>query len=348
MNFLNFIKSFIKFTPPIFTGVANDTRSEDEKELDPLHEEVAGGLLTAIPWTIKPPEQWKKYTLRNQNLASFDCVAFSSSTGVEADKNLGYPLSARDIYDRRSNYPEPGMIPMEGVSIPAKYGVVKNSTLPSDNLTEDILNMHFPRTDAFISEAQEVAGGIPVKLGVIDINTIAELISKGFSVRLCFHFDIKEWTAIPQLLTDGDIHHQIIAVDWAIVNGKKCIIAQDSCFPNTTYVFPHGLRAITESFLINRCYAATYIKPAIPVPAPLPAPQHIFTIDMGYGEVSNEVTLLQTKLHSLGFFNVNPTGYFGGLTKQAVMDYQKAHNILPISGFAGPLTRASLNAGTQQ
>ena len=39
-------------------------------------------------------------------------------------------------------------------------------------------------------------------------------------------------------------------------------------------------------------------------------------------------------------------GYFGGLTKAAVMKYQTANGITPVSGYVGPKTRASLNAGS--
>lgn len=334
---INFIQSF--FVKSTFLGVAKDTRSQEVKELDPVHEEVAGGLLP-ITWSVKNPETWKKYTLRNQNLSSSDCVMFSSTTGIEADRGLSFPLSAYDLYEQRSNYPEPGTIPMEGVSIPCKNGVLPDSLLPSDNLTEAQLNTRISRTPEMLAKAKELSGGIGVKLTTIDIDTIAGLISQGMTVRLCFHFTLKEWAAIPQILSDGNIHHQVIGVDWSIVNGKKCIIIQDSCFPNSTYVFPHGLRAITEDFLLSRCFSATYIRPTSPV-SPLPAPQHIFTVDMGYGDSNNEVLLLQIKLHSLGFFNVTPTGYFGGLTKQAVIAYQTSKGI-SATGYVGPITRASL------
>ena len=54
----------------------------------------------------------------------------------------------------------------------------------------------------------------------------------------------------------------------------------------------------------------------------------------------NQVSLLQ---ESLG---INPTGYFGPLTKQAVIAWQRAHGINPI-GVVGPATRAAMMCTTQ-
>jgi N-acetylmuramoyl-L-alanine amidase len=41
---------------------------------------------------------------------------------------------------------------------------------------------------------------------------------------------------------------------------------------------------------------------------------------------------------------VEPTGYFGPLTRRAVMAYQKEYRISQ-TGTVGPITRASLNRG---
>jgi len=64
-----------------------------------------------------------------------------------------------------------------------------------------------------------------------------------------------------------------------------------------------------------------------------------FTRNLTVGSTGADVTALQTKL------GVTPaTGYFGAITKAAVMAYQTA-NGLPSTGYVGPLTLAKLNAG---
>jgi len=70
-----------------------------------------------------------------------------------------------------------------------------------------------------------------------------------------------------------------------------------------------------------------------------PATATTFTKDLTIGSSGAEVTALQEKL------GVTPaTGYFGSLTKAAVVKYQKENGI-NATGFVGPLTRASLNKG---
>jgi peptidoglycan hydrolase-like protein with peptidoglycan-binding domain len=55
------------------------------------------------------------------------------------------------------------------------------------------------------------------------------------------------------------------------------------------------------------------------------------------GSTGADVTALQTKL------GVSATGYFGALTKAAVVAYQTANGIVPATGYVGPLTLAKLN-----
>ena len=56
-----------------------------------------------------------------------------------------------------------------------------------------------------------------------------------------------------------------------------------------------------------------------------------------YGYVSNEVVNLQNDLNRLGYFNAGSTGYFGSITKQSVINYQKI-NYLVADGIVGHAT----------
>lgn len=61
-----------------------------------------------------------------------------------------------------------------------------------------------------------------------------------------------------------------------------------------------------------------------------------------YGQTSSDVVSLQEDLKSLGYFKYPTcTGYFGSVTKQAVISYQKAKN-LAADGIVGPITRRAL------
>ncbi len=68
-----------------------------------------------------------------------------------------------------------------------------------------------------------------------------------------------------------------------------------------------------------------------------------FTQLLTLGSQGSEVTLLQKKLTTLGFYSGSITGYFGPLTETAVKAYQSARGISPL-GSVGPSTRTSLNA----
>ncbi|MFA5211117.1 MAG: FG-GAP-like repeat-containing protein [Patescibacteria group bacterium] len=62
------------------------------------------------------------------------------------------------------------------------------------------------------------------------------------------------------------------------------------------------------------------------------------------GSNGEEVKCLQEKLKNLGYFNYfNITGYFGSLTKEAVINFQKDKNLTPYPGWVGPGTRYILN-----
>ena len=68
-----------------------------------------------------------------------------------------------------------------------------------------------------------------------------------------------------------------------------------------------------------------------------------FVSDLRVGDRGLEVVELQTRLTLLGYYNGPITGYFGNLTKAAVVRFQSAHG-LPSTGFVGPLTRQMLNS----
>lgn len=72
---------------------------------------------------------------------------------------------------------------------------------------------------------------------------------------------------------------------------------------------------------------------------------YTFTKFLGFGIANNEVKMLQTKLQQLGFFpsNIDPTGYFGSVTRDAVKKFQAAYGIDSV-GYVGPQTRAKLNS----
>ena len=60
------------------------------------------------------------------------------------------------------------------------------------------------------------------------------------------------------------------------------------------------------------------------------------------GMRSEAVRTLQANLKKLGFFHVEPTGYFGDITLASVKKFQKKYNI-PTTGVVASLTHAKLD-----
>ncbi|MGB7957896.1 MAG: peptidoglycan-binding domain-containing protein [Minisyncoccia bacterium] len=69
-----------------------------------------------------------------------------------------------------------------------------------------------------------------------------------------------------------------------------------------------------------------------------------FTEFLSVGSQDAQVTALQQRLKSDGFYSGSVTGYFGTLTEVAVGKYQAAHGIA-VKGYVGPSTRTALNSG---
>ena len=76
-----------------------------------------------------------------------------------------------------------------------------------------------------------------------------------------------------------------------------------------------------------------------------------FAHDLNPGTTDPEVILLQTYLDTHGYIVAtsgvgslgHESSYFGLGTKAALMEFQKAKGIVPVSGYFGPLTRAAMS-----
>ncbi|MGE5654175.1 MAG: L,D-transpeptidase family protein [Bacillota bacterium] len=65
------------------------------------------------------------------------------------------------------------------------------------------------------------------------------------------------------------------------------------------------------------------------------------------GSSGPEVWELQQRLQVLGFFNAEPTGYFGTVTEQAVITFQEAKGLIP-DGLVGTVTREAIEKAWDQ
>lgn len=68
-----------------------------------------------------------------------------------------------------------------------------------------------------------------------------------------------------------------------------------------------------------------------------------FTRDLTVGSTGTDVTCLQESLKAGGYLSANATGYFGALTKAAVMKWQAAAGVTPAAGYFGAKSRAAFS-----
>jgi peptidoglycan hydrolase-like protein with peptidoglycan-binding domain len=85
---------------------------------------------------------------------------------------------------------------------------------------------------------------------------------------------------------------------------------------------------------------AQSVNPSICVSSYAPITTNLYIGESDY-QTGSQVTSLQSYLYNNGYMTHTPTGYFGGLTWQGVVNFQRAYGI-SATGFVGPITRGEL------
>ena len=330
-------------------GLIKDPRSSEEKEKDYSTDEVTF-CYPPISWKEKPESEWIKFPIFFQD-HSGSCVAQAVAKAlgienyIEEEKFVHY--SARDIYTRRSNYPGKGMYFKDAMEIGHKQGATFEQLMPSQGIDEELMNDSTDRTPLTEMSAKIGRGGNYVSLP-LDIDAIASIIEyekKGVVIGV--RFGPSEWNRdVPQILgKDKRYGHGICATNAILYNGKKALVIEDSWGETSG---KSGRRIITKDwFDAKRISYAGYYKffknDGLPSQQ---KPKHNFKNDLYYGmRKEPEVVKLQECLAYLKFFpsDVDFTGNFYNITRDAVKRFQTANGIEPVKGFVGPLTRKILN-----
>ena len=78
---------------------------------------------------------------------------------------------------------------------------------------------------------------------------------------------------------------------------------------------------------------------SISLPKDAPTSSTFPNTNIGFGSRGETVSDLQKFLKDQGYFNGTYTTFFGSMTKNAVIAFQKKNNITPATGYVGPFTR---------
>lgn len=327
-----------------------------------------------VAWRKKKSSEIRKYPIFDQ-AQSGSCVAQTAKKmlGVYIQEKTGafVPLSASHIYQRRSNKPYSGMIGVNCFEI-MQQGTTLSAFAPDEKMSDS--QMDAVEVNAFELEVGKIfKTGKPIILPNGDIETIASVIQQtGKAVMVWFYFTGKEWNSIPEIRDSGlrvdagaTLRHSVAAVDFTLTDsGEKALIIDDSWGPSAGN--GAGQRTITDSFYrVRNWFSAYFMNFAFEEGAPTPPVQsYKFLKDLEFiplnakGEISDmtknanqapDVVVLQNRLKALGLFpaNVDSTGYYGAVTKDAVGKYQVKYGIARPGdggyGRVGPMTRNHLN-----
>lgn len=353
-------------------GAIEDFRSENDKAKDYFFREIVASA-TPVDWNEKRPEQWRSFTIRDQD-GSGSCVMQSISKLCEilywlrtGQKEKVQFSSA--FYKYRSNFPSEGMIGVNAFDIWREKGVPLEVLAPSQKLSEGALNgvaiTQNAEDTAYVFKIENYVQFVP-KTSFEEIASTIQKTGKG--VMVWFRFDLNEWTDIPTIKTTAPKnHHSIVAVDYTLYKGKKYLVVEDSWGSFNAW---KGKRLISEEFFASRNTFAAYpinFK-LFEVEAPIPVPDTFkFKKDLSFiplnnkGQISDtalnekqksDVIALQNVLKSEGFYPVNTesTGYYGAITSKAVLEFQKKYKVDTVEALdqlqgriVGSKTRTKLN-----
>lgn len=291
-------------------------------------------------WVEKKPSEWRRFEpIRNQSTSS-SCVAQSLALALGIENYLEEGkfevLSARFIYSR--GYVEAtggGMFYLQALEIARKEGTCLEQQMPSLGLDENAMRKRDDETQNIRWTAQiyKASSYIVLPLDIDVIAGIIEQTKKGVLLGVRFN---QGGFASPEVVLDknGIYGHGILCLDYSIYKGKKALIFQNSWGRDGWGI--NGLGIITEEQFKNGVVFAAYLIDFKYEPQNINKPKlYINSRSLTMGERGNDVLKLQVGLQWLGYFpsNQDCTGYYGGLTRNAVKKFQEAYN-LPITGIA--------------
>jgi len=300
--------------------------------------------LPPVVWTEKKQSDWKRYfPIRNQTVTS-SCVGHTLATvlGVEnfIEESKFVVLSPRSIY-ARGFAPGGGMVYSDALKIAYEMGSAPEQLMPSEGKTEEQIRDLTDEKESDRIIGKVYRGGNYVYLP-LDIDAISAILNTGKAVCLGVRFNPSGFTPEVKLDANGVYGHAITGVDFTLWKGEKAIVFQNSWGEGWGF---GGLGIITESEMKKGLVVAAYFQDLKNEKSSDRPNLQIKVANLTTGMQSPEVMKLQLMLQYLGFFpsNIDTTGFYGGISRKAVKDYQGSIG-LPQTGIADSETIKKLNS----
>lgn len=332
-----------------YTG-AFDDQTEEQKLFNYNSDELFAGSGT-VEW--KPIEISSAYPLRFQS-TSLSCVAQTGATllGIDNLREEGrfINFSASDPYQRRINNTSGGMGINDAGQIFSKTGATFEHLMPSQNMGEHAINSvaRHP-SDEQIGKIFKAGNYVHTPFNIDRIAQVMEQnkvngIVKPLMVWFLFYYDELGFTpTIKHSKGSGMIHHSMTCINYGLINGHKSLLVQESAMHETTF---NGLRAIKEDFIKERMTASVYFTDLSNLWREVTDASVGAKIDLR-GVVlplnRDNTILIQNALKIEGFFpqEQTSTGFYGGITRGAVVKFQRKYNLLD-DGKVGRHTLAKM------
>lgn len=334
------------------TGAKIDTRPAKEQAKNYSYREHIGFSPTPTYLTKTKALKAIKYDMRNQ-MTSLTCGAHAGELLMSIE-NGGKRFEEAFIYNYRINKPDGGMYHYDIGNILKLRGIPSDCGISGG---ESVYNAYKP-TQAQIDEAKKLAGKDYIILddNKYTIDDLAYIVNDlKLPIIIFVYWTGEEWsTTYPvansklSIGANGNKHHYVTVLPESAYkeNGESYVIIQDSA-----HFGDFDIRHLNANWIKERTYTGLYRLNLVKEKS-LVSFAYNFTKDLKVGSKGKEVEKLQKALEELGFFPKGlPYGYFGGITRQAVKDFQKAYfsTILQVLGLKTPTgnfyssTRKQLN-----
>ncbi len=319
-------------------------------------QEIAGGVTDGFNWIEGfdvEQELGFQLVVKDQG-QSFSCGGQSwayLAEVLEALNTSSYePRSAKYLYSQTC-VPEGGSRGRDNADIFVNQGLAReslltsyqNSSAPSEAFMQRSVDIKDnSRQDAKLSRASAYA-----QTGT-DIESIATALRKNHGVILGVEGQNNgTWQSeFPKPPAIIEWRHWVYACAAKLINGKKHIRIINSWGKN---IGNNGRQWLSEEYFNNHVFSGWTHVFAPPVPVVF---THSFLTNLKLNDNNAEVQYLQTALKLEGTFpiTVPPSGFYGEITRKAVLDFQRKYNVATpqeintLNGTTvGPSTRAKLN-----
>ncbi len=334
-----------------------------EDFLQPLayrHDEIAGAFQPAV-WKEKDPTTgFVTYPKRNQGGQS-DCVCYAIAKQLAIDElsenGAWRELSPRSLYPYVV-VPGGGSSSIAASKLAVKQGMTLEHLLPTDGLSEADAEVD----KGYVTDAKQIALVYKPNSYIeaaADFETIASIlqgyqmqgIKKGVTITVIGYNNGSWLSQFPKppasASQPGLWYHRVTVTDFGLVNGVKHLAIDNSWGESAGNKGQQLLSIDYQPFIYGAIYTLNqqdnWQQMGI---SQVEMPKHVWSVDLTLGATGADVTALQTALQSLGMFPISsvvkPTGYYGGITRSAVIVFQQSF-ALTATGICDAPTRGKLN-----